>query len=51
MVVMRVIINTRNETHFIIMQDGKEIGRIAKSKNTLESIIEIIGKENILLVI
>lgn len=48
---VRVIINTRNETHFIIMQDGREIGRIAKSKNTLESIIEIIGKENILLVI
>ncbi len=48
---MRVIINTKNETHFIILQDGREIGRIAKSKNTLESIINIIGAENVLMVI
>ena len=48
---MRVIINTKNETHFIVYQDGKEIGKIAKSKNTLESIIKIIGAENILLII
>lgn len=48
---MKVIINTKNETHFIIMQNGREIGKIAKSKNTLESIIKIIGAENVLLVI
>lgn len=48
---MQVIINTKNETHFIILQNGREIGKIAKSKNTLESIINIIGAENVLLVI
>lgn len=48
---MKVIINTKNATHFIIMQNGREIGKIAKSKNTLESIINIIGAENVLLVI
>ena len=48
---MKVIINTKNETHFIILQNGREIGKIAKSKNTLESIINIIGAENVLLVI
>ena len=48
---MQVIINTKNATHFIILQNGREIGKIAKSKNTLESIINIIGAENVLLVI
>ena len=48
---MKVIINTKNATHFIILQNGREIGKIAKSKNTLESIIKIIGAENVLLVI
>ena len=48
---MKVIIDTKNATHFIILQNGREIGKIAKSKNTLESIINIIGAENVLLVI
>jgi len=48
---MKVIINTKNETHFIILQNGREIGKIAKSKNTLESIINIIGADNVLMII
>jgi len=48
---MKVIINTKNATHFIIIQEGKEIAKISKSKNTLEDVKKLVGEENILFII
>ena len=48
---MKVIINTKNETHFIIEYLGKEIAKISKSKNTLEDVKKLVGEENIIAII
>lgn len=44
---MYIINKTSNEKYFIVMLNEKEQFKIAKSCNTLEKVIKMIGKENL----
>lgn len=44
---MYVIDKSSNEKYFIISLNGEEIMKIAKSCNSLEKVINMIGQENL----
>lgn len=44
---MYIIDQTSDEKYFIVSLNGEEIMKIAKSCNTLEKVINMIGKENL----
>jgi len=48
---MYIIDKTSDEKYFIVSLNGEEIFKVAKSCNTLEKVINMIGKENVLEVI
>lgn len=44
---MYIIDQTSDEKYFIVSLNGEEIMKIAKSCNSLEKVINMIGKENL----
>lgn len=44
---MYIVDQTSDEKYFIVSLNGEEIFKIAKSCNTLEKVIKMIGNENI----
>lgn len=48
---MYIIDKSSNEKYFIVSLNGEEIFKVAKSCNTLEKVINLVGKENVLEVI
>ena len=48
---MYIVDQSSDEKYFIVSLNGEEIMKIAKSCNTLEKVINLVGKENVLEVI
>lgn len=44
---MYIIDKSSDEKYFIVSLNGEEIFKVAKSCNTLEKVINMIGKENL----
>jgi hypothetical protein len=36
-----------NDKYFIVLDDNKEVCKISKAVNTLESVIKLVGQDNI----